>query len=189
MAIVVDVGQHIVNRIPNVDKMKLYKLCFYSQAWHLAWAGAPLFREIMEAWVWGPVTPALRRATEPVIGEANTVPEVPTGNPARLSDYERAVVDSIVDFYGRIPSIELSGMTHEAEAWKEARRGLGMESRSNEPISLTTLRDEFTRLLDSDENQPAAPASVRDVDMDVLLTATESVDQDWWEILRILADR
>ena len=36
MANVYDVGQYITELVPNVNKMKLYKLCYFSQGWKLA---------------------------------------------------------------------------------------------------------------------------------------------------------
>lgn len=41
MATILDVGQYITELLPSVDKMKLYKLCYFSQGWHLAWTGKP----------------------------------------------------------------------------------------------------------------------------------------------------
>ena len=53
MAEIFDVGQYITERIPNVDKLKLHKLCFFSQGWHLAWTGQPLFQAEFQAWQHG----------------------------------------------------------------------------------------------------------------------------------------
>lgn len=36
MATVYNVGQLITELVPSIDKMRLYKLCFFSQGWHLA---------------------------------------------------------------------------------------------------------------------------------------------------------
>lgn len=44
MANVYDVGQYITELVPTVDKMKLYKLCYFSQGWKLAWTGCPYCR-------------------------------------------------------------------------------------------------------------------------------------------------
>ena len=48
MATILDVGQYITELLPGVDKMKLYKLCYFSQGWHLAWTGKPLFADEFE---------------------------------------------------------------------------------------------------------------------------------------------
>ncbi len=44
---------------PPIDQMKLQKLVFYAQAWHLARRGTALFAEDVEAWPWGPVVRSL----------------------------------------------------------------------------------------------------------------------------------
>jgi len=45
MANVYDVGQYITELVPTVNTMKLYKLCYFSQGWKLAWTGCLLFQE------------------------------------------------------------------------------------------------------------------------------------------------
>ena len=81
MAEIFDVGQYITERIPNVDKLKLYKLCYFSQGWHLAWTGRPLFQAEFQAWRHGPVSRELRTQTWQVAGDENPwpVPYVPGG--------------------------------------------------------------------------------------------------------------
>ncbi len=44
--------------------MKLQKLCYYCQAWYLAWNNEPLFDEEFEAWASGPVCKELYDATQ-----------------------------------------------------------------------------------------------------------------------------
>ena len=61
--------------------MKLYKLCYFSQGWHLAWTGKPLFSDEFEGWRHGPVSQKLRHHTEEV-AKGYTVAEVPGGESA-----------------------------------------------------------------------------------------------------------
>src|SRR5260221_3271487 len=42
-----------------ISNLKLQKLVYYAQAWHLGIKGAPLFQEDFQAWVHGPVIPEL----------------------------------------------------------------------------------------------------------------------------------
>ncbi|WP_328689855.1 DUF4065 domain-containing protein [Streptomyces phaeochromogenes] len=44
---------------PAMTAMKLQKLVYYCQAWHLAWEGRASFPEAIRAWASGPVCPAL----------------------------------------------------------------------------------------------------------------------------------
>ena len=54
-----DVAAYTLNRLGPMRAMKLEKLVYYGQAWHLAWVGAPLFAEAIEAWKGGPIVRAL----------------------------------------------------------------------------------------------------------------------------------
>jgi uncharacterized phage-associated protein len=58
-ASVYDVAEYILAREGEMSAMKLHKLVYYCQAWHLVWDGAPLFDEEIQAWANGPVIPAL----------------------------------------------------------------------------------------------------------------------------------
>lgn len=58
-----DIAKHFI-RFANeegsfISNLKLQKLVYYAQAWHLAIHGTPLFEEDFEAWVHGPVIPSL----------------------------------------------------------------------------------------------------------------------------------
>lgn len=62
MATVFDVADYILAEQGAMATMKLQKLVYYCQGWHLAWDGEPLFDERIEAWASGPVVPALHAA-------------------------------------------------------------------------------------------------------------------------------
>ncbi len=45
-----DVAAYIIERHGRMSSMKLQKLVYYSQAWHLVWDDEPLFPERIQAW-------------------------------------------------------------------------------------------------------------------------------------------
>lgn len=62
---VFDVAEYILEKhaaehpeSPQMTTMKLQKLVYYCQAWHLVWDGRPMFPEEIQAWASGPVCPA-----------------------------------------------------------------------------------------------------------------------------------
>jgi len=61
-ASVFDVALAILQKHGPMTAMKLQKLVYYCQAWHLVWEGRPMFRERIEAWASGPVVPELYEA-------------------------------------------------------------------------------------------------------------------------------
>ena len=144
MANVYDVGQYITELVPNVDTMKLYKLCYFSQGWKLAWTGCPLFQEPLQAWANGPIPIALRDRSKPV------------GDSTSLTTTERRPIESVVDCYRDKDFAKLSQLSR-GKAWKEARRNLPDDAHSQEILSVTTMREEFTDLLHSTPNVPSCP--------------------------------
>ena len=55
MANVIAVAEHVLKRLGSSSTMKLQKIVYYSQAYHLVRYGQPLFSERIEAWRNGPV--------------------------------------------------------------------------------------------------------------------------------------
>lgn len=59
---VLDIAAYILSKHGPMAHMKLQRLVYYSQAWHLVWEDTPLFPERIEAWANGPVVPVLYEA-------------------------------------------------------------------------------------------------------------------------------
>ena len=58
-----EIASHIRSRHKFSGEIQMHKLLYYAQAWSLAWDGAPLFEDRIEAWKNGPVVPSLRHTT------------------------------------------------------------------------------------------------------------------------------
>ncbi|MDK4240267.1 Panacea domain-containing protein [Corynebacterium pseudodiphtheriticum] len=190
MATILDVGQYITELLPGVDKMKLYKLCYFSQGWHLAWTGKPLFSDEFEGWRHGPVSQQLRHRTE-AVAKGYTVAEVPGGESARLSAYEAAVVARIVEFYGNQKSTDLSELSHGA-AWQATRSGLAPDNPGTNVLSLANIRDEFSGLLHAKTSRPTAPAPNQispDTTTDDMISRAIALEKEWGPVFDLLATR
>lgn len=59
MAEAIDVAEYILHKNGEMSAMRLHKLVYYCQAWHLVWEGGPLFKDEIHAWANGPVIPSL----------------------------------------------------------------------------------------------------------------------------------
>lgn len=145
MASVYDVAVYILREHGKMSAMKLQKLVYYCQAWHLVWESRPLFTERIEAWANGPVVRDLyrehRRRFEVT---ARTFPE---GNPSRLSKSERETIDRVLDGYGSLKSFELSDMTHREPPWRDARGGLPAGAQCSNVISHAAMAEYYESLL------------------------------------------
>lgn len=142
MTSVNDVATYILSKEGNISTMKLQKLCYYAQGWHLAWHGEPLFEEPIEAWRMGPVCPALYRNHR---GEAS-VSDWPHGSAQNISSAGVFTLDVIVDFYRPFSGFDLGQRTHSERPWIEAWEDVEPRLRGRTQIRTETLRQYFSML-------------------------------------------
>lgn len=118
----------------DITHLKLQKLLYYAQAWHLAMHGKPLFRNTIEAWLHGPVIREVYDRFRHL--SWNPIPAGETlENSVRLDDATRAFLDEVWDVYGQYSAKKLEQMTHEEDPWLHARRGVFPANPSQRPIS------------------------------------------------------
>lgn len=122
MATVFDAAKYILERQGTISTWKLQKLCYYAQAWSLAWTERELFPEEFEAWANGPVCPELYAAHRGkyLIGASSLKP----GNPANLTAEQRETIDAVLKHYGSWEPYQLREQTHNRGPWKDIRGDL-----------------------------------------------------------------
>jgi len=124
MARVEDVAAYILATHGPMTAMKLQKLVYHSQAWHLVWDEQALFSEEIQAWANGPVVPDLYRRHRGTF-RVSTPAEI-GGDPKALTPPERETVDAVLGFYGDKSAHWLSELTHRERPWSEARTKAGL---------------------------------------------------------------
>ena len=101
-----------------ISNLKLQKLVYYAQGFHLALYGEPLFGEAIEAWTHGPVIPDLYRAYDEF--GTNAIPR-PTNMDFGIYDGQtRELLDEVYQVYGQFSAWKLRNMTHDDPPWKTA---------------------------------------------------------------------
>lgn len=143
MATAHDVAAYILDKCGPMSAMKLQKLVYYCQAWHLVWEDEPLFSERVEAWANGPVVPELYQLHR---GQF-TVTGWRDGDAAKLTDREQTSVNAVLDFYGDKTAFWLSELTHRENPWAHARRGLGPGQRSSTEITPASMAEFYGSLV------------------------------------------
>ena len=119
-----------------VTNLRLQKLLFFAQAWHLALRDKPLFQERFQAWVHGPVQPDVYArfshfGSSPIEG-ISSVWIVP-------KEVERHIAD-VFEAYGSFSSYELELIACDDEPWREARRGVPLDERCANIIDEATMK-------------------------------------------------
>ncbi|MGO2111642.1 MAG: Panacea domain-containing protein [Pseudoclavibacter sp.] len=138
MANVNDVAAYILQQLSPISAMKLQKLAYYAQAWHLVWEERPLFSARIEAWANGPVVYELYQQHR-----GRFTVDSWAGDPASLDCDEMSTVDVIVEAYGEFTAHQLSEMTHRESPWVDARAGVADGARSNQEITTASMHEYY----------------------------------------------
>jgi uncharacterized phage-associated protein len=126
--------------------MRMQKLLYYVQGWHLAACGTPLFEGRIEAWKHGPVV----REIYPVFRDFGyqALPPKEGEDSPNLSLKEKEFVRSIWEEYKKYSATALREMTHQEGPWLAARGNAGPEERCDAEITHGSMRAFFLPLLD-----------------------------------------
>lgn len=126
MANVKDVARYFINLSEvstpyAITPLKLQKLIYYAQGFHLMNYGVPLFNDNLQAWVHGPVVRIIYE-TYRHLGY-HTIPSAPfdnthfiTGEPL-LTDEELGTIDLVWGNLGNLDGKTLEELTHQEDPW------------------------------------------------------------------------
>src|SRR4051794_29010008 len=99
----------------NISNLKLQKLLYYAQGFHLAITGEPLFSENIFAWEHGPVVPSVYHRFKEFGSNA-----IPCGefDFSKFDPDTRDTLDEVYQAYGQFSAWKLRDMTHDEPPWK-----------------------------------------------------------------------
>ena len=102
----------------SLSNLKVQKLCYYAQGYHLAMFGSPLFPDAIEAWEHGPVVPSLYRDYKQY--KASAIPRPLNFDPEQINADARLLLEEIYSVYGQYSATKLRNMTHAEAPWRDA---------------------------------------------------------------------
>lgn len=149
-----DVVDYIVGQFADEEGslsiLKLQKLLYYVQAWHLAFGRGPFFAGRFQAWVHGPVSREVYDRFKDTHSLFSTVGERDirsSFNPNALPTEARDHIDEILEAYGKFSGVQLENMTHEEFPWVQARGTLKPFERCETEIEEGLMREFYGKLL------------------------------------------
>ncbi len=130
---IVDVAQCLIEKYrqltgEDIGELKLQKLLYFCQRESYAVFGSPMFKEKMQGWKHGPVSPAVRAS---FAGDGMNCATRPVGLDTLY------IVNRVLDQYASLASWKLSQLSHEEKSWLRSREGLAPDARGAQ-----LLRDE-----------------------------------------------
>ncbi len=120
-----------------ISNLKLQKMIYYAQGFHLAMFNKPFFEDNIIAWEHGPVVENLYfKYKEYGAGE------IPSPISINLKDFNQDqidLLDEVFEVYGQFSAWKLRNMTHSERPW--------VETPKNQIISKELMKDFFKTLL------------------------------------------
>ena len=122
-----------------LSNLKIQKLVYYAQGFHLAIFGTPLFEDPILAWEHGPVVPSLYYEFKQYGSGQIPVPE--EFDTDIFSKEQNELLLEVNQVFGQFSAWKLRNMTHSERPWNETDR--------NQEISHGLMKDYFkTQLID-----------------------------------------
>ena len=131
----------------NPTLLKLHKLLYYVQAWHLAFYGTPLFIGKFQAWVHGPVSPDLYQRYKSYKNMFSLIEEDDISRDfSSLLEDCRYHIESVLESYSHLSGTQLEELTHKEQPWLQARGNAGVYDRSTKDISENDMMNYYRRM-------------------------------------------
>jgi uncharacterized phage-associated protein len=128
--------------INDLTNLKLQKLLYYSQAWHLALTDNPIFIEDVEAWIHGPVVPRVFGTFKEYRWGVISREVKPINDDSIIRH-----IEEVIHTYGKFGATELERLTHSEEPWISARRGLAPDEPSRNVIPKEHMKNFYQGLM------------------------------------------
>ena len=143
----------LCGKAERISMMKMHKLLYYVQAWHLAFFGEVLFRDEFQAWIHGPVSVNLMHRFSAVnqlysfIGMEDVMAEF---TPDILTKAAKLHIQNILDSYGSLSGMQMSDMSKAEEPWIEARGSCRPAERCEVIINEITMQRFYSSRLEKE---------------------------------------
>lgn len=173
MATAIDVMKYIKSQKQITGEVQLQKLVYYSQAWSLAWDGAPLFHDKIEAWRYGPVVRSIYKRSD-------------DADATVLTPAERRTVDAVLAHYGRLFGADLKEMSHAEKPWSDVWGDRPADAFCSDEITHDSMRRFYTVMAMDGQGPVRQPVHEESSYAEVREIA-EANSERWRETLAILA--
>jgi uncharacterized phage-associated protein len=154
----IELANYILAKVKNVDQLKLQKLIYYTEAWHLAYFKKSIIEDDFEAWVHGPVSRKIWikfRGDSILYSNINpklTLKETEKKIKNRINDSQFDLLNEVLEVYGKYSSFKLEELTHSEKPWLSARKGLRQSEPSSKCINKITMGNFYRKYAQENKN-------------------------------------
>jgi uncharacterized phage-associated protein len=144
----VKLAKYILARSGPMSHLKLQKLLYYVEAWHLAFFEKSIVAEDFKAWMHGPVCVPVWHACKDSsilngrikIKNDAAKPKILKAMESLLAPEQRQLIGDVLAVYGDKTSYHLECLTHSEEPWIRARGNTPSDEASSARISKEVMK-------------------------------------------------
>ena len=131
--------------VEYTSRLKLLKLLYYIQGYHLAMFNAPLFNDKMEAWLHGAIVPSVYKWLKNLTDEElqNQAMDNEQINALNLHPQQTKLISEVLKMYNKYSAYGLRDKTHTEIPWLSV-----YEKGKNNEITQDSLKNFFTPLVE-----------------------------------------
>lgn len=151
----IDLSFYLLDRLGQLNQLKIQKLLYYIQAWHLVFLDEPLFEEDFQAWLHGPVLKSVWNEIKNYSKLTNEVVLKPEHEGKYIKkineilDIEQLeVIEDVLKEYGDKSSYHLECLTHSEAPWINARKNVPPNEGSSNKITKPSIKKYYKSLLE-----------------------------------------
>lgn len=136
----------------DLINLKLQKLMYYIQGWHLGYKKTRIIDSAFEAWVHGPVSRKLYdrfKDTKTLYSYIDRTDVVNNDAYDKIQEDDRKFIDYILYNYASFSGVELEQKTHEEYPWQKTREGLHPLVACNKEIDDNLIIEYFSEKWDN----------------------------------------
>lgn len=151
MATALDVAKFFLSKVDRengdaITQLKLQKLVYYAQAWSAALRNEPIFPEVIQAWINGPVVPEVWAKYREY--ERTPIPFDEEIDLNLFTSGEIALLEEVWNTYGELSASKLWQLSHQEYPWKASRAGVAPDEKTKEEIPFINLVSYYSSLTD-----------------------------------------
>lgn len=127
-----------------LTNLKLQKLLYFAQGWHLAFFDKALFKDEIQAWISGGIVPNVWKRFRKF---KNSPITLEIKNKPCLDESIENHLKEVFLYYGKYSAYELELLCHKSIPWLIARKDLAADAPSYEIINLENMKKYYKSLI------------------------------------------
>ena len=149
----IELSKYILALAGNAAHLKLQKLVYYTEAYHLAYFEESLIDDQFEAWLHGPVSRKLwnyykerSNIYDPIICDVDRDTLIADVE-RKLTEDQIELINDVFKEYGQESAYALECMTHKEGPWLNARKGYAADDKCEVVIDKETMKTFYQQYL------------------------------------------